>query len=309
MQGGTTKGVNSQGILTILLIMLLLFPGCLSFGNDSDSEDTLNPPVDPPGTDCADGFTAFGNESVFAYEGFEQVDDDNPQNTIFKRWEGGHNDSFQIVTDESRSGEKGFRVDITPNETTQGGADRPVKNRVEFGISPGHLACHEVWYGWSFMIPENFTDTPENGTGFNVIAQWHDQSGDPDNRSILNPPISVLYGTRDGMTGIGLKYGLNDVNRHFMAEEVIEKGVWYDLIFHIGWSEDWDGFTTVWMNGEIITNGTVTGPNMHHWRPHYWKAGLYRGEVGQDSTLVNNSIFYDEFRIGQTYDSVNPNQS
>ena len=305
-------GCHRQRTLSLVLAILVLLPGCFGPDPPPPSDDATDPPddpVEPPSLPCADGFTTFGTEPVIAYEGFEEVENDDPQNTIFKRWEGGHNESYHIVSDSVGYGEKAFRIDITPDETTQGGADRPVKNRVEFGISPGHMECHEVWYGWSFMIPVNFTDKPENGSGFNVIAQWHDQSGDPDNRSTNNPPISVLYGTVDGVTGIGLKYGLNDVNRHFMAEEVIEKGVWYDLIFHIGWSEDWDGFTEVWMDGEMITNGTVEGPNMHGWRAHYWKAGLYRGEVGQDATLTNNSIYYDEFRIGQSYDAVNPNQN
>ena len=298
--------------LSILLALIILLPGCMDVDPPppiDDSEDPPDDPVEPPSLPCADGFNVFGDDSVIAYEGFENVENDEPQNTIFKRWEGGHNDSYHIVNDTVAYGEKAFRIDITPNETTQGGADRPVKNRVEFGIAPGHMECDAVWYGWSFMIPLDFIDKPENGTGFNVIAQWHDQSGDPDNRSILNPPISILYGTQNGVTGIGLKYGLNDVNRHFMAEVPIEKGGWYDIIFHIGWSQDWDGFTEVWLNDEMITNGTVEGPNMHHWRAHYWKAGLYRGEVGQDSALTNNSIFYDEFRIGQSYDAVNPNQS
>ena len=290
-----------------------MIPGCLvSNSNPPPNDDDLPedpPPEDPPTLPCADGFNLFGNENVLYYEGFEQVENDDPQNTIFTRWEGGHNESYHIVTDVVKYGEKSYRVDITPNETTQGGADRPVKNRVEFGISPGHLECDEVWYGWAFMIPEDFIDNDENGTGFNVIAQWHDQSGTPENRSTNNPPISVLYGTDNGLTGIGIKYGLNDVNRHFMALEEIEKGVWYELIFHIGWSQDWDGFTEVWMDGKLITNGTVIGPNMHHWKPHYWKAGLYRGEVGQDTTLTNNSIYYDEFRIGQSFDDVNPSQS
>ena len=305
-------GCHRQRTLSLVLAILVLLPGCFGPDPPPPSDDATDPPddpVEPPSLPCADGFTTFGTEPVIAYEGFEEVENDDPQNTIFKRWEGGHNESYHIISDSVGYGEKAFRIDITPNETTQGGADRPVKNRVEFGISPGHMECHEVWYGWSFMIPVNFTDKPENGSGFNVIAQWHDQSGDPDNRSTNNPPISVLYGTVNGVTGIGLKYGLNDVNRHFMAEEVIEKGVWYDLIFHIGWSEDWDGFTEVWMDGEMITNGTVEGPNMHGWRAHYWKAGLYRGEVGQDATLTNNSIYYDEFRIGQSYDAVNPNQN
>lgn len=295
------------------LCLLILIPGCLeSNSSPPPSDDELPedpPPEDPPSLPCANGFNLFGNENVLYYEGFEQVENDDPQKTIFTRWEGGHNESYHIVADVVKYGEKSYRVDITPNETTQGGADRPVKNRVEFGISPGHLECDEVWYGWAFMIPEDFIDNVENGTGFNVIAQWHDQSGTPENRSTNNPPISVLYGTDNGLTGIGIKYGLNDVNRHFMALEEIEKGVWYELIFHIGWSQDWDGFTEVWMDGELITNGTVIGPNMHHWKPHYWKAGLYRGEVGQDTTLTNNSIYYDEFRIGQSFDDVNPSQS
>ena len=304
-------GCNAQRTLSFLLALIVLLPGCFGSDNDPPSDDSVDPPddpVDPPALPCADGFNTFGSEPVISYEGFEQVENEDPQNTIFNRWEGGHNESYHIVSDSVGYGEKAFRIDITPNETTQSAPDRDVKNRVEFGISPGHLGCDEVWYGWSFMIPVNFTDKPENGSGFNVIAQWHSQSGDPDNPSSTNPPISVVYGTQNGVTGIGLKYGLNDVNRHFMAEEIIEKGVWYDLIFHIGWSEDWDGFTEVWMDGEMITNGTVLGPNMHNWRAHYWKAGMYRGAVGQDSTLTNNSIYYDEFRIGQSYDAVNPNQ-
>ena len=118
----------------ILFTLLLLLPGCFhqSGGGSDDSvdiPDTDDPPDDPPVIGCADGFTPFSNESVFAYEGFEAVENDDPQNTIFKRWEGGHNNSYEIVTDYVRSGSKAFRIDITPNETTQGGDDRPVKNR------------------------------------------------------------------------------------------------------------------------------------------------------------------------------------
>lgn len=263
------------------------------------------PPPPPPG--CPNGYRDYSEDELVIHEGFEDVENDDPQNTIFTRWEGAPPEGYNIVNDTARFGNKSFRIDITPDDTSQSGADRPIKNRAEFGINAGHGECIEVWYGWSFMIPEDYIDNDENGSGFNVIAQFHDQTLDPNNRSTANPPLSILYGIRDGVRGIGFKYGLNDVNRHFMAEIPIEKGVWYDIVYHIGWSLGDDGFTEVWLNGDSITDGNVTiGPNMHNVNPHYWKAGLYRGEVGQTSTLTNNSIFYDEFRIGMTYEAVSP---
>jgi len=329
-------GNRSPRVLALSLVTLMLLSGCFGFGDDSppdypdnpidedilgcmnetatnyDSNATVNDgscefEEETPEPGCPDGFEPYSEDELVIYEGFEDVEDDDPRNTIFKRWEGAPEEGYTIVTEVARSGAKSFRVNITPDDQTQSGSDRPVKNRAEFGINAGHGECIDIWYGWAFMIPEDYIVNPENGTGFNVIAQWHEQTGDPDNPSTSNPPLSIVYGSRDGQTGIGFKYGLNDVNRHFMAEIAIEKGVWYDLVYHIGWSMAEDGYTEVWLNGESITNGTpTTGPNMHNWLPHYWKAGLYRGEVGQDSTLTNNSIFFDEFRIGMTYDAVAP---
>ena len=123
-------GHKLRRTFAVVLVAILLFPGCFGTNNSpsDDSEDLpVDPPVDPPALPCDDGFNQFGSEELFAYEGFEEVLDDDPQNTIFKRWEGGHNDSYHIVTEDSRTGEKSFRVDITPNETTQGGPDRAVK--------------------------------------------------------------------------------------------------------------------------------------------------------------------------------------
>ena len=279
---------------SLLFALILLAPGCLS------SENSVEPDEEDIG--CTKGFTA-SEQSV--HEGFELVLDDDPQNTIFDKWEGGSAEGFVITNETAREGEKSMRVDITPEDSTQSGSGA-LKNRAEFGIRAGHGECAEVWYGWSIFIPENFTERPDGGTGFNVITQWHDRSGDPANPTSNNPPMSILYGARDGQTGLVFKYGLDGVNQHVFAEVLIEKGVWHDLVYHIGWSQEADGFAEVWLDDSPVTNGTLTGPNMHNELPHYWKAGHYRGVVGDDATLTNNSIYFDAFGIGPNRQMVDP---
>ena len=300
-----------RSLLAVGLPIMLIFTslsGCLNSVDSGDPDDSVVPDdPDSPILNCSEGFIPFGDSELAAYEGFEQVEDDNPRNTLFNKWEGANESGYVIVNDTARAGEKSFRVDITPNDTTQS-PDRPEKNRAEFGVNAGHGECVEVWYGWSFLIPEDFIEKPEGGTGFNVITQWHDRSGDPANPTSNNPPLSILYGTRDGQSGLSFKYGLNDVNVHVFVEIAIDKGVWHDLVYHIGWSQQDDGFADVWLDGNSLTNGNLTGPNMHNELPHYWKAGHYRGVVGDDATLTNNSIFFDEFRLGRSFATVNPAQ-
>ena len=70
-------GWYTQRTLSIVLVLIVLLPGCFGSDNDSPSDDSVDPPDDPvdtPALPCADGFNTFGSEPVISYEGFEQIE-------------------------------------------------------------------------------------------------------------------------------------------------------------------------------------------------------------------------------------------
>lgn len=232
------------------------------------------------------------------------LEDFEDNQASFQGYEGGKERSFKIVQDVVRKGKYAFKITVHPDDITQvSGKDK--KNRAEAKYDNLDPEGSEVYYGWSFLIPNDYIFKPEDGSGFNIIAQWHDkpdrESGETREQTAgLNPPIAVYMGTLDGQPGIRINYGLRDLNVGSIGDSPIKLDDWNDIVFHIKWSQGEDGFVEVWHNDKSITGGKVYGPNMHNSVPHYWKTGFYRGIVGDDSTLTTNSMYIDEIRIGRS---------
>ena len=82
--------LNSKHTIAFVLVILVFLPGCFGSNNNSPTEPPVDPPVDPPDDPpvdppvdpptlpCANGFNSFGDESIFTYEGFEDVENDDP---------------------------------------------------------------------------------------------------------------------------------------------------------------------------------------------------------------------------------------
>ena len=63
-----------------------------------------------------------------------------------------------------------------------------------------------------------------------------------------------------------------------------------------------DGYIQAWLNGGSFTDGKHTAKNMYTSTPKNLKLGLYRGP----NVLSENTIYYDEIRIGGSYEEVDP---
>ncbi len=210
---------------------------------------------------------------------------------------------IKMVSDTVRDGGYALKITVAPQFQTQE-PNKPVKNRNEVNYKHQNIKGTEVWYQWSFLIPTNFIelDTVLYPNSFNIIGQFH-AIADPENgmptAAGTNPPVALYLGrkTINGPFGVQLNYGIMNDNVGPAGYFPVTKGEWIDFKMHIKWSQnDNIGFIEAWANDSIITGGKFYGKNMHNTKPHYWKVGFYRGR--DPLTPYNNSIFIDEFRVG-----------
>lgn len=227
-------------------------------------------------------------------DGFETL----PLDTAVWGCEIAGEDRLQLESSRVIEGMSSIKFTLHSDDFVNGG------ERAEISLIDSDPLCSEAWYRWSFMVPEEYIDTPD--ARWTLFGQWHDQPEEGqswDDFPNHSPMIGVYYGhetTDDPDYGIKVYYGLHENNRPVFDDGfTIEKGRWYTLKFHILWSRSDDGFIELWIDGERVTpyNGTdykLYGANMYNSAPAYLKLGIYR-DPDVDTT---NSIYYDDFRSG-----------
>jgi hypothetical protein len=221
-------------------------------------------------------------------------------------WDRPRPGSIQVVTQPVRKGRHAVRVTLAPGDIAAS------KERVELKVGDREIErLHggpggEMWYGWSVLIPADYADPP--GDQFQILAQWHhrrSEGANPGGRfHVTGPPPLTLhldaYENRHVLSLIGR--AAPQEPRHTLGARPIRKGAWIDLVFHIRWSTGGDGFVEAWLDGQPLTPGKVYGPTLYSAVSNYLRLGLYRGK----GVSTTNHVFFDEVRIGDSYQAVAP---
>ncbi len=204
--------------------------------------------------------------------------------------------SAVIVSDPVRDGNHAAKIKLAPGDISNGG------NRAEI-INYNFLPYKsEVYYAWSFMIPEDYQ---ENNL-WQMLCQFHNVPnwiiGETwDNCTDRVPPVAMLYmNDRISLWVNSIRY-----NEEMIADFPATKGVWINIVWHIKWSLDDDAFVEILKDGEYITpfNGTDNKfyrENLYNKVGNYLKIGLYR----DNNITSTNTIYIDEFRIGPSLEAV-----
>ena len=224
-------------------------------------------------------------------------------------------DSAIFVEEPVRKGKYALKLTLRKGDIVNNGnrAEIVIKNNAPFGS--------EVYYAWSFFIPEEYIDwTSWKGDKYTIrdpwqtLGQWHHEpnfaKGETWKTHGIRPPtISLHYGILDdGSPAVAIdKYGKDEEKRK-VAFKRIDKGKWYDFVIHIRWSLEKDGFIEAWLNnepfeillGEKREGNKILGQTMFNELPHFFKVGLYRNR-DIDST---NIIYIDEIKTGKSYAEV-----
>ncbi|MEQ1572383.1 MAG: heparin lyase I family protein, partial [Myxococcota bacterium] len=108
-----------------------------------------------------------------------------------------------------------------------------------------------------------------------------------------SPPILLGFGELDGVTKIGVNYGVATGRE----QEVIVDyplGVWHRWTLHLRWSLGDDGFGEFSLDGEPVAS--FTGPNLHNAAGNYLKLGLYR----DPAIRTDNVVLIDDLAVGSS---------
>ncbi len=216
-------------------------------------------------------------------------------------------DSAIFVSDIVRKGRYALKINLKGDDIVNNG------NRAELVIKNDDPYGSEVYYAWSFYIPEDYQDSNIRDP-WQILGQWHHEpnfaKGETWEKNGVRPPtISLHYGVLDDDSpAVAIdKYGKEEEKRK-VAFKRIEKGKWYDFIVHIKWSLNEDGFVEAWLNnepfeileGEKREGNKILGATMFNELPHFFKVGLYRNPLIESK----NVIYIDEIEIGNSYENV-----
>jgi hypothetical protein len=210
----------------------------------------------------------------------------------------------QIVTHPVRKGTFALKNTLRPKDY--------IFNGIRSELSVYNCAKYktEVYYGFSVLIDTNYDDLR-----YNLICQWQDlpyyitgEVWEP--TPVLHgspPPLALIY--VDG--NFELKRGKGPVSQEtelLASAPAITKGVWHDLVFHVFWSDEDDGYIEAWFDGNYFTpnNGAdfkVYKPNLYVRSGNYFKFGQYRGK---ETPTQTNTVYFDEIKIGTSYTEVAP---
>jgi hypothetical protein len=189
-----------------------------------------------------------------------------------------------------REGKYSLRLEVRP-------ADDPINGygeRAQVAKHTGEAPGVESWWAWSTYFPNDFQPAPS--TTWNIFADWHHwKDGGVDGQANANflintgfsPPQLQLH-TFGGQTVSS--------NQRVFSLAPLERGKWYDFIFHVRWATDSTGFVEVWVNGSQVVQKTNT-PTAYVGHSIYPMLAYYRPK-GTSGTAV---VYHDAMRRGESY--------
>ncbi len=186
----------------------------------------------------------------------------------------------------ARSGSDSVELTVRQGDVAQPGADDTITERTELDSGKYPLCGKEICYGFSFLIPKDF---PIRDVRL-VISQIKQSDG--------NGPL-VAQRFRDGKHTLVIE---SHGKKSRFTLPNIRKGEWHDMIYRVRYSEA-NGVVEVTMDGKRVANykgplGKETPGNLF-----YHKIGLYRDKIPEPMT-----IYFDNYRTGQTPQAVDPAQ-
>jgi polysaccharide lyase-like protein len=195
-----------------------------------------------------------------------------------------------IATDRVRSGSRSVRITVREGDVEQTGDSGQLNERAELDSGKRPFAGRDLWYGFSFLVPEGF---PVVDTRL-VLAQWK-QSGLGG-----SPLVAVRFRAgrhyltvRDPAStmGAGKEYGLPD----------LPIGRWNDMVLRIRFSPEDDGSVEAWMNGARVVSHRGRTASRDGEDRIYNKVGLYRDRWKHPMT-----IYFDNYAVGDRFAAVDP---
>jgi hypothetical protein len=199
--------------------------------------------------------------------------------------------TVQLVSDLTRTGDgRAMRIEMPP------GSQRATPSSTYRWDVPGEADGElDMYVGMSVYFRRGFpTDTWMSPVSFRVDS---DDSGSlvvqlKDDHLVFRRSVNASWD--------GCEAGSDCSNDDLDMGPVVE-GRWIDFVFRVRWSSSpGTAVREVWRDGELM--GSSRRPNVLGGSEYRLRVGMYQDR----STRVSRILYYDEVRIGRSYDAVNP---
>ena len=201
--------------------------------------------------------------------------------------------SFREVTDTNEAVRKGWkaqRFEVRPGDCFGYDCTRSITfERNEFSqVADENVEGDEYWYAWSFYVPANipqadwvFMGQFQQRSSYESIWMFMKRAG--------QPFCAKFDWVRTKMWDC-----VNYNGTYALINDSEFAGRWHDVLVHAKWTTQSDGFTEIYIDGELRVDYkgyTRTSGNSDV----YFKYGIYRHASPQTSV-----VYYDEIRRGKT---------
>ena len=178
-----------------------------------------------------------------------------------------------------RRGSMAARFEVRAGDTDVAGSGEG--ERTEVFLDDRHTGASEgetQWWAWSTYFPTDFDPPPG---AWNVFTSFHHTGS--------TGQANIHFDVRD-RTSIGLRVlgGSFDApaKKDFVLAE-LQRGKWYDFVFHVKWSSSGSGFVEMWVDGKRVVPLTQT-PTLYEGQGVYLKQGYYRSPHAQSTVVFHD---------------------
>jgi len=169
-----------------------------------------------------------------------------------------------------------------------------------------------MFYGMSIQLDEGFQF---DGPWCDILVQWKGFGSHP--FLSIQQKHTGLYlrvNSHPSETFVPTRDTASLVKSGHVLTETVEKGVWYDFIFHVVWDYKTDGVGMLEVemkkasDEDYIQVVKAVGPNMYN-KTGYLKWGIYKPNWKREDYnggATERLIYHDNVRIGTSRDAVIP---
>lgn len=198
-----------------------------------------------------------------------------------------NNKSISYVMDPFSEKNTVLKLTLHPGDTVNNGHRVEITNNNE--QSPGD----EFIYAYKFLLDRNYNESDL----WQGIMQFHDQPDFSNGETWesygkintkLYPPIMMNYSNGQ----VHIVKNDKDIQGEPLVSAPIVKDAWNTVVIHIKNGYE-DGFFNLFLNGENITKGVISGQTIYNDEGNYIKIGLYR----DPSITTSDTIYIDDFSV------------
>jgi hypothetical protein len=203
--------------------------------------------------------------------------------------------TYTEVTDTMEAVRKGWKAQRF--ETRAGdcyGTDcsrNPVFERNEFAQAHNeNLEGDEYWYAWSFYVPANIPQA--DWVYYGQFQQHHNYDSIWMFMKRAGQPFCAVFDWARNKN-----WSCTNKNHH-LIDDYSFAGRWHDILVHAKWTTKNDGFTRIYVDGNLVVDYTGYTRTVEN-SGVYFKYGIYR-----PGSSANTVVYYDEIRRGKTREAV-----